>query len=237
MTNSTSITGSRLKELRLAHNLKTAYLGDLLNVTYRNYLKYEHGTITIDSEKLKFISLLYGVSANWILGLTNSPYDKDMLYKIENNLFDKDSTGNLYLSANISKDEETMSVKIFPANDYIIHPVYKNGTLRSKFGLPIRANIIYICNWIKNLFYQNEDYTDKLDLYFFKIDSDMLEFLINCKFLIKKNELPDFFSNEYTEKYSGDKRQLILNYVESFITHNHLSPIFKLEDYPSNPEP
>ena len=226
MTNSTSITGSRLKELRLAHNLKSAYLGGLLKVTYRNYLKYENGLITIDSEKLKFLAMFYGVSAYWILGLSTAKYESHMIEELERELFTKNEQNQLCIVCDIPDDNTSKSIQVFPSNDYIINPIYNKPKSRTCYRLPIRANIVFICHWIKDFFIKNPAYTTNLDFSFFKLDQDMIEFLISVRFLIKEKDLhSDIMKVDRSELSIPDRKdQIPLYNIDKTLADSEPSP-------------
>jgi transcriptional regulator with XRE-family HTH domain len=65
------VLGVRLKELRLTHKKTTKAVATFLNMTIRGYCCYEYGENSPPVDKLAELSELYGVSADYLLGLTN----------------------------------------------------------------------------------------------------------------------------------------------------------------------
>ncbi|MGX8699203.1 MAG: helix-turn-helix domain-containing protein [bacterium] len=64
---------SRLKDLREDHDLKQAEVAELLGIRQTVYSRYERGYQNIPLEHLIFLSAYYGVSTDYMLGLTNNP--------------------------------------------------------------------------------------------------------------------------------------------------------------------
>lgn len=229
MVKNIPITSQRLKMLRISHDLRTVDLGSMLNMTYRNYLKYENGTLSIDCERLKFLASYYAVSANWILGLSETKYELNMIQKIEKQLFVKDDHGQFYIECDITEGDTPKSIKVFPSNDYIIHPLYQNVNSRNLYTLPVRANIIFICHWIQDFFIDNPAFATKLDLSFFKLNSDMIDFLVKIKFIIKDKDLPWYFSKKNSDSKTSDRNQSIHEYVSRYFSKDLLIPLYRID--------
>ena len=60
---------SRLKELRQEHNLSVLALSKILTVSHSTILRWERGEITPSIEYLFKICQLFGISADYLLGL------------------------------------------------------------------------------------------------------------------------------------------------------------------------
>ncbi len=75
----------RLAELRKDRGLKQVELAKLLNMSQRNYSHIESGDYDIPTEMLVKLCLLYEVSADYILGITDEikPYKQNEEIKIK----------------------------------------------------------------------------------------------------------------------------------------------------------
>lgn len=62
----------RLKELRIERNFKLKEVAEKLNVTIRTISRYEDGTREPPVEMIIKFCKLYDVSADYLLGLTDS---------------------------------------------------------------------------------------------------------------------------------------------------------------------
>lgn len=63
----------RLKQLRSENNFSQSEIAERLGISRQSYINYELGKRAIDSELLIKMSELYGVSVDYILGLSLSP--------------------------------------------------------------------------------------------------------------------------------------------------------------------
>lgn len=63
------ITSKILTELRKENGYSQKYVADFLGIDSSNYCKYERGKLEINLRMLRDLSKLYGVSADYILGL------------------------------------------------------------------------------------------------------------------------------------------------------------------------
>lgn len=61
----------RIKDLREDHDLTQQYVADYLGMKQPQYFRYEKGTRDIPSDVLIALAKLYGVSTDYILGLTD----------------------------------------------------------------------------------------------------------------------------------------------------------------------
>ena len=66
------ITGKRLRELRIDKGMKLKGVAEALNVTGRSINRYEDGTREPSLGILTGFCKLYNVSADYLLGLTDS---------------------------------------------------------------------------------------------------------------------------------------------------------------------
>lgn len=69
----------RIKELREEEGLKQTELAKMLNIKQNTYSQYETGAREISIEVLIKLSKIYGVSTDYILGLTDiqEPYPQN----------------------------------------------------------------------------------------------------------------------------------------------------------------
>lgn len=64
--------GERLKQLRIEHQMKLRDVATALNVTVRSINRYEDGTREPSVEMIIKFCKLYDVSADYLLGLSDS---------------------------------------------------------------------------------------------------------------------------------------------------------------------
>ena len=63
----------RVRDLREDHNLKQRDMAKILNCSQQVYSNYELGQRDIPTETLISLSAYYGVSVDYLLGLTDNP--------------------------------------------------------------------------------------------------------------------------------------------------------------------
>ena len=63
----------RIKDLREDHDLSQAEIAKVIKTTQQQYSKIETGRSDISGEKLILLAKFYGVSVDYILGLSDSP--------------------------------------------------------------------------------------------------------------------------------------------------------------------
>ncbi len=63
--------GQRLKELRKSKNLTQKDMGELLDMTDRNYQRFEYGQINVPATTLVFLADFFGVTTDYLLGRDN----------------------------------------------------------------------------------------------------------------------------------------------------------------------
>ena len=64
----------RIRDLRKDRDMTQKQLSDLLGMSQTGYSKYETGENDIPTGILISLSRLYGVSVDYLLGLTNDPF-------------------------------------------------------------------------------------------------------------------------------------------------------------------
>lgn len=65
--------GEKLRELRLSRNLKLENLAKVINRSYQAYSQYELGKRQPNVDIIIILSRFYGVSSDYLLGLTDDP--------------------------------------------------------------------------------------------------------------------------------------------------------------------
>ena len=68
----------RLKEIRQDRDLNQKKVAKILKISQVQYSRYERGIRTIPIDKLTILAKYYGVSVDYLIGLTNErkPYPK-----------------------------------------------------------------------------------------------------------------------------------------------------------------
>ncbi|MSU09998.1 helix-turn-helix transcriptional regulator [Veillonellaceae bacterium WCA-693-APC-5D-A] len=64
---------NRLKELREKQNIMAKDIAALLQISYRNYQRYEKGEIDPPTSKTLLLAEFYNVSIDYLVGRTNKP--------------------------------------------------------------------------------------------------------------------------------------------------------------------
>ena len=60
--------GLRLKELRKSKGLTQKEMADLMDMTDRNYQRFEYGKINVPATTLCFLAYFFGVTTDYLLG-------------------------------------------------------------------------------------------------------------------------------------------------------------------------
>lgn len=60
--------GKRLKELRKRKGLTQQNMADVMELTMRNYQRYEYGMINVPATTLNFFADFFGVTTDYLLG-------------------------------------------------------------------------------------------------------------------------------------------------------------------------
>lgn len=63
----------KLRELRLDKNIMVKKMAELLNITPRNYQRYESGEVDPPTSKTAFLADYFGVSIDYLIGRTDKP--------------------------------------------------------------------------------------------------------------------------------------------------------------------
>lgn len=140
-------TYQRIKLLRTSHQLQAKQMADLFGISYRNYQKYESSATSIDSSKFVFLSRYFGVSANWLLGITDQPYEKSLLEQLENEIWHINDKGDLELRGYGKLYGQQVNVTFYPFKGTKIIDEYSNPNKRDKIYSPeVRGNILFLLN-------------------------------------------------------------------------------------------
>ena len=67
------IMPNRMRDLREDHDLTQAAVAEVLGVTQRKYSYVETGTQPLTAEFIVKLARFYGVSADYLLGMTDDP--------------------------------------------------------------------------------------------------------------------------------------------------------------------
>ena len=64
----------RIRDLREDHDLTQAEMGRILSCSQRVYSNYERGELDIPTEILRWLARYYGVTADYLLELSDDPW-------------------------------------------------------------------------------------------------------------------------------------------------------------------
>ena len=64
---------SRIKQFRTKNKITQQNIADTLGITQQQWFKYEKEVNELPIRYLETICKVYGISANWLLGLTEEP--------------------------------------------------------------------------------------------------------------------------------------------------------------------
>ncbi len=65
--------GQRLKELRKSKGLTQKEMANLMDMTDRNYQRFEYGKINVSATTLCFLADFFGVTTDYLLGRSELP--------------------------------------------------------------------------------------------------------------------------------------------------------------------
>ena len=131
---SKDLFANRFKCLRLAHYLSSAQCAYFLGFKSTGSIaNMESGKFTPLVEKLVVTGYLFGVSNDWLLGITNTPYVK------ENMEFTED-----YVWHVITLDIQEIPRFFEEFDDFDFPPDYVRKDRRDVYPLVIRANILFL---------------------------------------------------------------------------------------------
>lgn len=137
----------RLKLLRKSHKLLSKQMAELFGFSYRSYVKHENGEVSIDYSKVFLLSRYFGVSANWLIGLIDEPYEKNLLTKLESEIWHINDKGDLELRGYGKMYGQQVNAVFYPFKGMKIIDEYSNPNKRDKIYSPeVRGNIIFLLN-------------------------------------------------------------------------------------------
>lgn len=84
MTNESESLAAKLRSLRAKYNYTQAQVAQSLGISQQTYSNYENKNAAVDSKTLKAICTLYGVSADYLLGISQSESGADDLSFVQN---------------------------------------------------------------------------------------------------------------------------------------------------------
>lgn len=159
-SNLENILPNRLKIVRQAYGLLGKDVAKIIDTIYRNYQNYESGKVQPSANKLAALTLYTGVSLDWLLGMTKTPYYKELIKNIENNLWNYDENNNPIILLDVYNPilDKTEKIQIYPYAKLSILNDYVDIAKREKsYSLAARANIIFLINRFIDMVKQNKN--------------------------------------------------------------------------------
>lgn len=159
-SNLENILPNRLKIVRQAYGLLGKDVAKIIDTIYRNYQNYESGKVQPSANKLAALTLYTGVSLDWLLGMTKTPYYKELIKNIENNLWNYDENNNPIILLDVYNPilDKTEKIQIYPYAKLSILNDYADIAKREKsYSLAVRANIIFLINRFIDMVKQNKN--------------------------------------------------------------------------------
>ena len=159
-SNLENILPNRLKIVRQAYGLLGKDVAKIIETIYRNYQNYESGKVQPSANKLAALTLYTGVSLDWLLGMTKTPYYKELIKNIENNLWNYDENNNPIILLDVYNPilDKTEKIQIYPYAKLSILNDYADIAKREKsYSLAARANIIFLINRFIDMVKQNKN--------------------------------------------------------------------------------
>lgn len=159
-SNLENILPNRLKIVRQAYGLLGKDVAKIIDTIYRNYQNYESGKVQPSANKLAALTLYTGVSLDWLLGMTKTPYYKELIKNIENNLWNYDENNNPIILLDVYNPilDKTEKIQIYPYAKLSILNDYADIAKREKsYSLAARANIIFLINRFIDMVKQNKN--------------------------------------------------------------------------------
>lgn len=159
-SNLENILPNRLKIVRQAYGLLGKDVAKIIDTIYRNYQNYESGKVQPSANKLAALTLYTGVSLDWLLGITKTPYYKELIKNIENNLWNYDENNNPIILLDVYNPilDKTEKIQIYPYAKLSILNDYADIAKREKsYSLAARANIIFLINRFIDMVKQNKN--------------------------------------------------------------------------------
>lgn len=196
--------GSKVKQLRTSHNLTLADLGCILNFTSRMYCsQVESGSRGLTCAYVYKLANAFGVSLNWLFGLSDEPYDNEHLLRLEESL--------IHATVKIQDmDFEVLNTRAFPA-DYL-----SAETRQQNYSLACRANICFLMH---NL---------SIGTILSYVEVYQLDDLPECNFLGydvnggKAIAIPDNFY------YDTARARVYFDLLDKLVKNPNMKPVFEL---------
>lgn len=130
-----------LRILRKTHNLSTILLADIIGLKSQvSITKMENGSSTPLYSTFINIIDLFGVSADWISGRSNIPYEESIISYLEDKLFS--------ISANINL-QHNVDLIYYLYIIYVILGINYFKSTKKQLSLQQRANVIYALHFWK----------------------------------------------------------------------------------------
>ena len=117
-----SILSSNLKHIRLSYGFLGKDLASIMETTYRNYKKYEAGESEPGAYKIARLSFYIGISMEWIMGLSQNPYDDSYISSIEDTIWSRNTNNELSIYKPFSINDQNFKINIFTHNSLLIIP-------------------------------------------------------------------------------------------------------------------
>lgn len=110
-----------IKFLRASYKLTQANFAKILNLSFQQISNLENGRRNLTLEQALLLNQIFGISVDWILGISSTPLTKDSLEFAENKLL------------------KIMMGCFFGCDTYL-----NDQKRNSEYSLQIRSNIIYL---------------------------------------------------------------------------------------------
>ena len=130
---------NRLKQLRKCYQLPVLEAEWVCGISRSALNTWERGTRMPSADGLYQIATSYGVSMDWLCGITNTPYTVESI----------DTAERLHISASLVNDVLS-NLSFFPGyqNDKVVTDYIKH---KEKFSIEARANILVFVLFLKGL--------------------------------------------------------------------------------------
>ncbi|WP_299823837.1 helix-turn-helix domain-containing protein [Phascolarctobacterium succinatutens] len=168
-----------IKFLRVSYKLTQANFAKILNLSFQQISNLENGRRNLTLEQALLLNQIFGISVDWILGISSTPLTKDSLEFAENKLL------------------KIMMGCFFSCETYL-----NDQKRHSEYSLQIRSNIIYLAysnildGHLVNIDYLNAQISQK------PLDSEFVDMMIDESNYIGKNwQLSKLLSQEKTTPY------------------------------------
>lgn len=168
-----------IKLLRVSYKLTQANFAKILNLSFQQISNLENGRRNLTLEQALLLNQIFGISVDWILGISSTPLTKDSLEFAENKLL------------------KIMMGCFFSCETYL-----NDQKRHSEYSLQIRSNIIYLAysnildGHLVNIDYLNAQISQK------PLDSEFVDMMIDESNYIGKNwQLSKLLSQEKTTPY------------------------------------